>query len=914
MKKEVKPIEQHPQIQYQGKNEGGKDAFAAIDEALGAFRVGETFTVEDGFIGLTVRLTVYNDPSALRTSRLQTGRLDDDREPADSNYPPETRAVCLYLIHTALPRIGRGEDADIIRDILSRGIAVCVVDYGHDLRANVPDLDWSVQSLILQMSEGKIPLGIKTFRHNFHSLPAGYTIKLGIPYYNYRENGVAGLEEYIVDIWNKSLSRMSGRFAKGNVFHVKWGQKTDESGTPLFDGEGKPVYKKVRENAEWIDEEQRILPVGYTVAEDIWDCVRTDGSPIDLNLYIDLIYPVNPEQPVPVFTHHSSAEERHQPQPIYHGFAMRGYALANYEHAYTPMSRRTHFGYFEGEISEGRRADFTLRYHTGMSQMSAAIRIIRKLIELYPDEYRFLPDAIGSYGASKGAPTNVLGTAHPELLAAEAYLPGHKGENYNPQPNTTYSDGTPIPSGIQFAYTSNGGGGSFLFKDQCPVCVTRGEADGAFVSSSHYGMMLSSLRANDSPVLDMTMPGVGHKVIHGFSTARDYDMYNALFTYADYYLKGTPSSCLYILPINGSQEVALNARIRIKFSGEHTKEQILEGVRLSHEDGTPLRTRLAGHFRGNEWTFTPLDLRAGERVRVEVLPTLRDKRGREIAVCRSASFTVKGTGEIKASDTDASTQGNCFTFHLEKGKKYTLLFASENGNARGVRYLISNPSFPGATYFAAPNDGVSAFEIPTDWNGDATKLRIACRKQRTAEIARFALTDPIERNPFVAPVGGYAEPVRILPMGEIREAYHGERCLVAPTGFRLYLDDILPVKSKRDVGRTFRIRFEARCENDRMLQARVIERLGSEEYVDYYNDAALLEPMYEDKWSSYEFTYTVQSEDNVASAHRKSSILLIATSNGIREEEFCVKNIIIEEISQTAGVDVESIRIAYDAP
>ena len=241
MRNAVKPIEQHPKNRKGGKIANAKDAFFAIDKALGDYRVGETFTVEDGFIGMDVRLTVYNDPGALRTSQPVTGRLDDDLEPADSNYPPETRAVCLYLIHTALPRIGRAEDADIIRDILSRGIAVCVVDYGHDVRADVPDLDWSVQSLILKMGERKIPLGIPIFPHNFHSLPAGYTIKLGIPYYNYRENGVAGLEEYIVDIWNKSLSRMSGRFAKGNVFCVKWGQKTDENGTPLFDSEGKPL-------------------------------------------------------------------------------------------------------------------------------------------------------------------------------------------------------------------------------------------------------------------------------------------------------------------------------------------------------------------------------------------------------------------------------------------------------------------------------------------------------------------------------------------------------------------------------------------------------------------------------------------------------------------------------------------------
>ena len=98
MRNAVKPIEQHPKNRKGGKIANAKDAFFAIDKALGDYRVGETFTVEDGFIGIDVRLTVYNDPGALRTSQPVTGRLDDDLEPADSNYPPETRAVCLYLI------------------------------------------------------------------------------------------------------------------------------------------------------------------------------------------------------------------------------------------------------------------------------------------------------------------------------------------------------------------------------------------------------------------------------------------------------------------------------------------------------------------------------------------------------------------------------------------------------------------------------------------------------------------------------------------------------------------------------------------------------------------------------------------------------------------------------------------------
>lgn len=913
MKKTVEPIVQHPHNLRQGVIEGAPDAFSVIDEALGAYRIGESFIANDGFIGMDVTLTVYNDASVIRSSLARAGRLDDDCEPHNANHPREAREVCLYLIHTALKRVGQERDEVILRDLLARGLAVVVVDYHHDIRADVPDLDWSVQSLIEKMNKGEIALPVRFVPSHFISLPAGYTARVGIPFYNYEKNGVDGILDYIVDIWNNSLSRMSGRFAKGNVFKVKWGQKCDLQGNPVFDEEGNPVYKKVREGAVWTDEAERILPVGYTIAEDISDCVRTDGSPVDLNLYLDLVYPAKPSAPVPIFAHHSSAEERFQPQPIYHGCAMRGYACFNFEHAYTPMARRTHFGYFEGEIADGRRADFTLRFVTGMSQMTAAVRLVRKLVELYPEEYQFIPDKMGCYGGSKGAPTNILGTAHPELLPPEDFLPGRWGENSNPQPFTHYENGTEIPSGIQFAYASSGGGGTFLFKDQCPLCVTRGESDGAFVSGSHMGMITSSLRYNDTPALDMSMPGVGHKTIHGYSEARDYDMYNALFTFSAYYLKDAPSECLWILPVDKSDEVDVNAVIRMKFSGEHTEEEIRKNVRLVHEDGTPLRVRIRSFFRGNEWTFTPLDLYGGETVRAQVLPTLRDKRGNLIGKVRSVTFKTRGNGTINPVKTEYARDAIYVTFQVGNRNNCKLSFASSDETQKGVRYTVSDAKMPHSSCVVAPVDGVCLFEIPQKWIGDDGEctIRIAPKKAKKKTIAHFPFKDASEPSPFTSPVGGYAEPVRILPKGEMKMARCSEMAMVLSTGSRVTLDDFLPVRSRSDVGRTFRISFDCRCENDRMLQARAIERRESEDYFDFFNEASLLEPMSADHWTRYSYEYTVNSLDSVDRAHRKNSLIWLATSNGIAREEFCLRDVLIEEIQEKGEVLVDTICITY---
>ena len=97
-----------------------------------------------------------------------------------------------------------------------------------------------------------------------------------------------------------------------------------------------------------------------------------------------------------------------------------------------------------------------------------------------------------------------------------------------------------------------------------------------------------------------------------------------------------------------------------------------------------------------------------------------------------------------------------------------------------------------------------------------------------------------------------------------------------------------------------------------MLQARAIERLGSSEYYDFWNKAALLEPMSADHWQSYSYDYTVESADNVKREHRKNMLIWLATSNGIREEEFCLRNVRIEELASTGRVAEETLRLTVE--
>jgi hypothetical protein len=230
-----------------------------------------------------------------------------------------------------------------------------------------------------------------------------------------------------------------------------------------------------------------------------------------------------------------------------------------------------------------------------------------------------------------------------------------------------------------------------------------------------------------------------------------------------------------------------------------------------------------------------------------------------------------------------------------------------------VRYTVSDAKMPHSSCVVAPVDGVCLFEIPQKWIGDDGEctIRIAPKKAKKKTIAHFPFTDASEPSPFTSPVGGYAEPVRILPKGEMKMARFGDVAMVLSTGSRVTLDDFLPVRSRSDVGRTFRISFDCRCENDRMLQARAIERRESEDYFDLFNEASLLEPMSADHWTRYSYEYTVNSLDSVDRAHRKNSLIWLATSNGIAREEFCLRDVLIEEIQEKGDVFVDTIRITY---
>ena len=252
-------------------------------------------------------------------------------------------------------------------------------------------------------------------------LPAGYRIEHGVQYWSIDEHGADGSLDYIIRVWN-------------NDFRDRKGNQT----ITYADG----TTKKVKD----------------ITATTIDDCVKPDGTPIDLDLRMDIIYPSRPESEVPVMILASSAETRVDSwsaslRPHLTGYLFSGYAGVVYDHPYVPMARDDHYGYFDGTVT-GHSA-FTLMDYTGVKAQTAAIRRIRYLADAEPEKYKFNKRQIRRIRTLQRCMGLSAGSAAPLSWRMKIHIfYGHHGETAPgvTQPWLTYkrryADPEQYPNGI----------------------------------------------------------------------------------------------------------------------------------------------------------------------------------------------------------------------------------------------------------------------------------------------------------------------------------------------------------------------------------------------------------------------------------------------------------------------------------
>ncbi len=376
-----------------------EDATEAIESGLASYKQGETQSyADDGYIGIPYEVTVYYDTAKGAVKPEYNGTV-----------------VVMYVVNTYAERTGTDTDVEIITSMLERGYVVVVLDYLNNTKAVSPELEWSVQTLRDKMKKGDyfenktlFPNG--TYYEN-HAVPAGHNIRVSDVFFEMDKHGEDGIFEKIVETWNYDF-----RSCRANTI-IKWidangNRKATQNG---WDGSS-PVWYADAEGKTVDNANGQYIKINHTWAKKIEDCVKADGTPIDLNLYMHIIYPTNPENEVPVIVMSGSSEHLANStamltRPHLVGFALNGYAAAVFDHEYVPMARDDHYGYFAGDQSSGVTGinnSFTVGRYTSANFNTAALRYLRYL-SYTEDDIKFDDNAIGVYGNSKGGNQTFLG-------------------------------------------------------------------------------------------------------------------------------------------------------------------------------------------------------------------------------------------------------------------------------------------------------------------------------------------------------------------------------------------------------------------------------------------------------------------------------------------------------------------------
>ena len=306
--------------------------------------------------------------------------------------------VILYVMNTNTARVGQESDESIVRSMLGRGYYVVVLDY-RDNGVTSPDLDYSIQDIRgkicdgVILTEGKPADASRSVALNY-VVPAGYDIACNVPFFSYDKHGSAGTLERIVEIWNNDF-----RSVKRDVI-VKW---TDEAGVrkstrAVADGydvwytDATGQNPKAGSDLASLSAEEAgkycYTKIGNTWAESVFDCVKPDGTFIDLSLYADIIYPTGVADSLATMILFSSSETRvngwtSATRPQLTGFLLSGYVGVVADYGYVPMARNDHYGYFSGNdrsyCVSGDNYTYSLGVYNGVKAETALLRMLRTM-------------------------------------------------------------------------------------------------------------------------------------------------------------------------------------------------------------------------------------------------------------------------------------------------------------------------------------------------------------------------------------------------------------------------------------------------------------------------------------------------------------------------------------------------------
>ena len=715
-------------------NESFDDAMPAIEEAFAKYKIGETQkTAKDDYISESPEVTTYYDYE-------KNGVAVPDYKGTQ---------LVIYVVNTRTERVGTKSDVEIIQGMLERGYIVSVLDYRNGRESTSPNIDWSTQLQRREILEGRyftdntyIPAG--SYPDNY-VVPAGYDVSPYLPFWETDKHGAEGSLERIVENWNTDFRKTNQDVV------IPWVNEdgTRKSTQEDFDGNS-PVWYSDAAGKTVDNENGTYTKVKWTLAKEIFDCVDPDGKELDLTLYMHIVYPTSTEEaPIanaPILAdanssgHLTTAVTSADIRPIVNGGMFNGYVGVVYDYLWFPMARSEHYGYYDGNKSNGGytydQMNYALHLYNDKRINTAAMRYLRYLALSESETYKFDTDAICVYGNSKGSWITFLGnpellnytssdaaltTAELELLIdtrinnyiSRRQFPGHSDETRyqvgeeNCQTKSITKNGIKIDEGeLQPWLTYQGkeilANATVLYPCCGPMTEDMVEGHAPMFASMNLQDNYNSAYAssNDRAILMKTMDipslaviaDVGHMYTFGPDQITGIDTYQAMFDFFGYYLKHDAVKVLYVMPLAGTANIETDSAFTVKFTGPVYESEIAKIV-VKDSLGNVYGGEWESAYGKTEWTFTPdTRLLGGAEITLTVPAGLSGDNGKGMTEAYVAKYTTKG--EITSGITTVSgangTYFVCAPVSVENASEIFVRFRTQNEAANVAElYTVS---------------------------------------------------------------------------------------------------------------------------------------------------------------------------------------------------------------------------------
>lgn len=512
-------------------------------------------------IDTTVDLDIYHDRAR---SNDPENRITTFVHPSKGMTPfPADKLparVVVYMMNGNYPRIGKESDRSIISDLLEEGYIVAVADFKNHPLAFSPRFDHDLNIIYKQIYGHGYPsllepLNLIPHKYNCYFLPAGYRIARDLEFWNIREHGAPAGMDHILTTYNRDIQKK-------------------------FDTQ--PVNS-------------------------VEEITGKDGKPLDSEFYrmrMDIIYPSDPEAPVPLICNFSSAHSRDlngspgEMRMHMAGFAQRGYAVAIIDHCFNPVTYE--YGYIH---------PYTLDQFNGLAANSAAIRYLR----IHSDQYGINSGKIGVWGHSKAAYA-VTRLSDPEHESATEHIV--RGAPLPPQPWPGVS------SKVNVGYQAMGWGTTlyeYVTADNIPTIIAVGEHD-QFGCYKDWPDLVNAYEKNGPRHIALEMLGMGHTWPSGYDDKLSTDRYDIVHRFFDAYLKPQEEPTVLYVTRQGGEVI-------VHFAPDIDAETIPAGVEIrSSKNNTVLTGTWKASLHNTRFHFKP-DIPLDGEIIVRLLPELEDMNG-----------------------------------------------------------------------------------------------------------------------------------------------------------------------------------------------------------------------------------------------------------------------------------------------